>query len=319
MLSVVIPVHDEQEVLPLLVPRLRAVLADLPHEVLFVDDGSTDDSPRVLREIAAAWPEVRVVTLARNSGHQAALTAGLDKARGDWVVTMDADLQDPPELIPEMLAAAEREGVQVVYAARGDRRTDGLFKRGPAGVYYRLVERLAGVAVVPHAGDFRLLHADVVAALRALPERRRVYRLLIPLMGFDSTVVLHRRDPRAAGRTSYTLRRMVLLASDSVVSFSSTPLRFATGLGMLSSVVAGLLGVWVLLVKVTGNAVPGWASSTLGVLFLGAVQLLCLGVLGEYVGRIYDEVKARPLYRVKGEVPERCPTCGSFTRARSPR
>lgn len=319
MLSVVIPVYDEQEVLPLLVPRLRAVLEGREHEVLFVDDGSTDATPTVLPELLRDWPEAQVVTLARNSGHQAAITAGLDRARGDWVVTMDADLQDPPELIPELLAAAEREHVQVVYAARGDRRTDSVFKRLTASAYYRVVERLSGVQVTPHAGDFRLLHADVVAALRALPERRRVYRLLIPLLGFESTVVHHRRDARAAGRTSYTLRRMVLLASDSVVSFSSTPLRFATGLGMLSSTVAALLGVWVILVRVAGNAVPGWASSTLGVLFLGAVQLLCLGVLGEYVGRIYDEVKARPLYRVRGEAPERCPRCGAVSPARSPR
>lgn len=319
MLSVVIPVYDEQEVLPLLVPRLRAVLEGREHEVLLVDDGSTDATPQVLASLTADWPQAQVVTLARNSGHQAALTAGLDRARGEWVVTMDADLQDPPELIPELLATAEREHAQVVYAARGDRRTDSPFKRLTAGGYYRLVERLAGVELTPHAGDFRLLHADVVATLRALPERRRVYRLLIPLLGFDSAVVHHRRDARAAGRTSYTLRRMVLLASDSVVSFSSTPLRFATGLGMLSSLVAALLGVWVLLVRVTGNAVPGWASSTLGVLFLGAVQLLCLGVLGEYVGRIYDEVKARPLYRVRGETTQRCPQCGGFIPARSPR
>ncbi len=319
MLSVVIPLHDEQEVLPLLVPRLRTVLADRAHEVLFVDDGSTDATAQVLQELIADWPQAQLIGLARNSGHQAALTAGLDRAAGEWVVTMDGDLQDPPELIPELLAAAEHEHAQVVYAARGDRSTDTGFKRLTAGVYYRLVDKLAGVQVVPHAGDFRLLHADVVAALRALPERRRVYRLLIPLLGFPSAVVVHRRDPRAAGRTSYTVRRMALLASDSVVSFSSTPLRFATGFGMLSALVAALLGVWVLIVKGTGNAVPGWASMTLGILFLGAVQLLCLGVLGEYVGRIYDEVKARPLYRVRGEHPVRCPHCGAVSPARSPR
>ena len=189
--------------------------------------------------------------------------------------------------------------MQVVYAARGDRASDSLFKRMTAGVYYRLVERISGVPVTPHAGDHRLLHADVVKALRALPERRRVYRLLIPLLGFDSAVVHHRREVRAAGKTSYSLRRMVLLANDSIVSFTSTPLRLATGLGLLTALLSGLLGVWVLLVKATGNAVPGWASVTLGVLFLGAVQVV-LGGAGRIRRRIYDEVKARPLYRVRG-------------------
>lgn len=319
MLSVVVPVFCEQEVLPLLVPRLRAVLQDREHEVLFVDDGSTDASAQVLAELTTDWPQASVIRLARNSGHQAALTAGLDRAQGTWVVTMDADLQDPPEVIPELLATAEQQQVQVVYAARVDRSSDSWFKRGTAGIYYRLVERLAGVTVTPHAGDFRLLHRDVVLALRALPERRRVYRLLIPLLGFDSAVVRHRREARAAGETHYTLRRMALLASDSVVSFSSTPLRVATGLGMLTALFSVLLGVWVVLVNLTGNAVPGWASITLGVLFLGAVQLLCLGVLGEYVGRIYDEIKARPLYRVRDERPHSCPHCGAVSPTTSPR
>ncbi|HUR52189.1 MAG TPA: glycosyltransferase family 2 protein [Mycobacteriales bacterium] len=319
MLSVVIPVFNEQDVLPLLVPRLRAVMGE-GDEVLFVDDGSTDATAAVLEGITREWPQVRVVALARNGGHQVALTAGLERARGDWVVTMDADLQDPPELIPELLEVAHREGVDVVYASRGDRSSDSWFKRTTAGAYYRVVERLTGVPVVRQAGDFRLLSRAVITSLQSLPERKRVYRLLIPMLGFDSAVVHHRRERRAAGKTSYSLRRMALLAGDSVVSFSSTPLRLATGLGLVAATVSALLGVWVVIVNVTGNAVPGWASITLGVLFLGTVQLLCLGVLGEYVGRVYDEVKARPLYRVKGEVPgATCPTCGAVSPTTSPR
>lgn len=312
MLSVVVPVYNEQEVLPLLVARLRPVLEQLgPHEVLFVDDGSRDRSREVLAEVARAWPAVRLVLLAHNSGHQLALTAGLERARGDWVVTMDADLQDPPELIADMLHAAAREGAEVVYAARPDRESDSVFKRGTASLYYRGVERLTGVALPRHAGDFRLLSGAVVRTLRALPEQRKVYRLLIPLLGYPSTVIEHRREERAAGRTEYSLRKMVLLASDSVVSFSSTPLRVATGLGLASAALAALLALWVLGVRLTGNAVPGWSSLALPVLFLGAVQLLCLGVLGEYVGRTYDEVKRRPLYRVVGEdVLQDCPACG---------
>jgi polyisoprenyl-phosphate glycosyltransferase len=309
VLSVVVPVFDEADVLPLLAARLRPVLdgSGEAYEVLLVDDGSTDATPAVLRQLQAGWPQVRTVALARNSGHQVAITAGLDEARGDWVVTMDADLQDPPELVPDLLATARRTGADVVYAVRSERSSDTLFKRGTAGLYYRLVERLTGVSLPRHAGDFRLLSRAVVDALAVLPERRRVYRLLIPMLGFPSAVVEHPRSERAAGRTHYSVRKMALLASDSVVSFSSTPLRLATGVGVLSAGVAGLLACWALLVRLTGNAVPGWTSLALPVLFLGAVQLLCLGVLGEYVGRIYDEVKARPTYRLRAASEDEVP------------
>ncbi|HVE74994.1 MAG TPA: glycosyltransferase family 2 protein [Mycobacteriales bacterium] len=300
MLSVVLPVFNEQDVLPLLVERLRPVLTGLAedYEVLFVDDGSSDATPRVLSALAADWPQCRVVRLARNAGHQVALTAGLDRAGGDWVVTMDADLQDPPEVIPEMLATARAQGVDVIYAARPDRRSDSILKRSTAGLYYGLVERVTGVDLPRHAGDFRLLSARVVATLRGLPEQRKVYRLLIPVLGFPSAVVEHPRDMRAAGRTKYSVRRMVLLASDSVVSFSSAPLRVATAIGLATAMLSAVLALWVLGVRFTGNVVPGWSSIVLPVLFLGTVQLLCVGVLGEYVGRIYDEVKRRPLYQV---------------------
>ena len=308
LLSVVVPVHDESDVLPLFVARLRPVLAGLRHEVLFVDDGSTDGSGALLEQLLADWPQARVLTLARNAGHQTALTAGLDHSAGDWVVSLDSDLQDPPELVPELLALARSSGADVVQAVHRDRASDSWLKRRTAGAYYRVVERLTGVPVVPHAGDYRLLSREVVLALRALPERQRVYRLLVPALGFRTETVEHRRDPRAAGSSSYSVPRMTLLASDSVVSFSTTPLRIATGIGLTSALVAALLALWVLGVKVTGNAVPGWASSTLGVLFLGAVQLLCLGVLGEYVGRIYDEVRRRPSYRLRGHSP--CEHCG---------
>lgn len=326
MLSVVLPVYNEQDVLPLLVARLRPVLEAVGggYEVLFVDDGSTDATKAVLTEICAAWPAARALRLARNSGHQVALTAGLDAAAGDWVVTMDADLQDPPELIPEMLRTAAEQHADVIFAARPDRASDSRGKRWTAGLYYGVVERLTGVRLPPHAGDFRLLSRPVVDALKALPERRRVYRLLIPMLGFPSAVIEHRREARAAGRTKYSVRKMTLLASDSVVSFSSTPLRVATGVGVIGAGIALLLALWVILVRVTGNAVPGWTSITLPVLFLGAVQLLCIGVLGEYIGRIYDEVKARPLYRIDAAPPARgtatCPTCGQpdVSRATTP-
>ena len=306
MLSVVIPVFDEQDVLPVLADRLRRALDDVgePYEVVFVNDGSRDASGAVLEDVAAGWPAVRIRHLARNVGHQLALTAGLDVARGDWVVTMDADLQDPPELIGELLDTARAEDVDIVYARRTDRTSDSAFKRRTANVYYRLMRRTTGVAPPAHVGDFRLLSARVVRALHALPERHRVYRILIPWLGFRSTVVDYRRDARAAGTTKYSFRRMALLAADSLVSFSAAPLRVATGLGLVSAAVCLVFAVVATITALAGNTVPGWASITVGMLFLGAVQLICVGALGEYVGRIFEEVQRRPLYVVDSDTGE---------------
>jgi dolichol-phosphate mannosyltransferase len=303
VLSVVVPLWNEEAVVAALVARLRPVLDGLgrPYEVVAVDDGSTDGTPAMLAAARDAWPALRVLRLTRNHGHQVALTAGLDVARGDWVVTMDGDLQDPPETIPAMLEAAEREGVDVVYARRSDRRTDSPFKRVTAGAYYRVLRRAAKVEVPADAGDFRLVSARVVTALRALPEGHRVYRVLIPWLGFPSAVVSHPRDARAAGRTTYTVRRMAVLAADSVAAFSTAPLRVATALGLGGALLCFLLAVGAVVAYLLGHTVPGWASLTVGMLFLGAVQLLCLGVLGEYVGRILDEVRHRPPYTVESD------------------
>src|SRR3954469_4274115 len=300
MLSVVIPCHNEQDVLPLLVLRLRAVLdaTDEPYEVIVIDDASSDATASVLTECRTAWPELRVRRLGTNVGHQLALTAGLDVAVGDFVVTMDADLQDPPELIPDMLRSAREECVDVVYARRVDRSSDSVLKRQTAAVYYRLMRRAASVEVTEQAGDFRLLSRRVVEVLRALPERHRVYRLLIPWLGFPSAVVGGCRDPPAAGTTKYTVRRMGVLAANSVTSFSTAPLRLSTAVGLGTAICSLLMAVTVVVAYAVGRTVPGWASLAVGMLFLGAVQLLCLGVLGEYVGRIFQEVQRRPLYTV---------------------
>jgi len=305
VLSIVIPCHDEEQSFPLLVDRLRPILESLdePYELIVVDDGSQDGTVGVLTAQQATWPQLRVRLLTRNVGHQGALTAGLSLARGDYVVTMDADLQDPPELIPAMLERARAEGVDVVYARRRDRSLDTWFKRTTAGWYYRLMRRYAGVALPPHVGDYRLISARVLAALRALPEYHRVYRLLIPWLGFSSSQVDYARERRAAGRTKYSLRKMVNLSVDSTTSFTTAPLRIATTLGIttaLGSLVAAMATVvaWSL-----GKTVPGWASLTVVVLFLGAVQLFCVGLLGEYVGRVYQEVRRRPLYTVHRDLP----------------
>jgi glycosyltransferase involved in cell wall biosynthesis len=302
-LAVVVPCFNEEQVLPLLVARLRPVLdgTGLDYEVVAVDDGSRDRTAELLLETARSWPQLRVLRLATNSGHQLALTAGLDVVDAEWVVTIDADLQDPPEHIPTLLATARSDGVDVVYARRSERGYDSPFKRVTAAAYYSAVRRGAGVDVPRQVGDYRLMSRRVLLALRALPERQRVYRLLIPWLGFSSAVVDHPRDARAAGTTKYPLRRMVRLAVNSLTSFTTAPLQAATTLGLSAALLAVVLVLYVLGSFVTGNAVPGWASISVVVLVFAAVQLVCLGLLGAYVGRIYEEVQRRPLYRLESD------------------
>ncbi|MET8977641.1 glycosyltransferase family 2 protein [Streptomyces sp. NPDC004539] len=299
-LSVVIPMFDEEEALPALVSRLRPVLDGLgeSYEVVAVDDGSTDRTGVLLDAFRLGWPQLRIIGLRRNSGHQAALTAGLDRAAGEFVASIDADLQDPPEKLPEMLELAREQGLDIVYGIRADRASDTGFKRWTASLYYRLVRRLAGPSVPAQAGDFRLLSRAAVEALKALPDQQRVYRLLVPWLGFPSGEVTYERAPRAAGSSKYPLGRMIRLAVDSVTGFSAAPLRIATWLGGCAFVVClGLIG-YTLWAHAYEETVPGWTSLFIGVLFVGAVQLVCVGLLGEYVGRIYTAVQNRPTYFV---------------------
>ncbi|GHJ52292.1 glucosyl transferase [Nonomuraea sp. TT08I-71] len=302
-LSVVVPMFNEEAVLPLLAVRLRGVLDGLgeAYEVVAVDDGSTDATPAALAALRVGWPELRVLRLRRNSGHQAALHAGLLRARGAYVVSIDADLQDPPEVIVELLRRARADDLDVVYAVRADRSRDTRFKRWTAGGYYRLVRRLVGEQVPAQAGDFRLLSRAVVEALRELPERNPVLRLVVPWLGFPSGEVTYERQERAAGRTKYPLSRMAGLAAESVTSFSAAPLRVATWLGLVGVAVCGVLVVVAVLAWFAGATVSGWPSLYVAILFLGAVQLLCLGLLGEYVARIYTAVQGRPVYQVAGD------------------
>ncbi|TDB84016.1 glycosyltransferase, partial [Micromonospora fluostatini] len=302
----VIPMFNEEGVLPLLAHRLRATLDGLaePYEVVAVDDGSTDGTPARLTGLRADWPQVRVLRLRRNSGHQAALLAGVFRARGSYVVSLDADLQDPPEVIPEMLRRARADDLDVVYGVRADRSRDTVFKRWTATGYYRLMRRLVGKQVPAQAGDFRLLSRAVVAALRDLPERAPVLRLVVPWLGFPSGEVTYQRAERAAGRTKYPLSRMAGLAAESVTSFSAAPLRVATWLGLAGVAVCGVLLVVAVAAWAAGATVTGWPSLYVAVLFLGAVQLLCLGLLGEYVARIYTAVQARPAYLVASDTAD---------------
>lgn len=294
---------NEEEVLPLFESRLRPVLDGLSedYEVLAVDDGSCDGTSEIISRIRGQWPQVRVVRLRRNAGHQAALTAGLDRCIGDWVVTIDADLQDPPEMIPRLIAAAARDDADVVYAVRHDRSSDSWFKRRTAAMYYRVMRRAAGDDVPDDAGDFRLMSREVVDALGQLPERHRVYRLLIPWLGFPSTTVTYRREERAAGESKYPVSKMARLAVDSLTSFTAMPLRVATWAGVAGSMACLVMVIVAVVAQVLGATVPGWASVFVAVFFLGAIQLLCLGLLGEYIGRLYSEAQHRPLYLISSD------------------
>lgn len=305
MLSVVVPMYNEEAVVPLFVARLRPALdelvradEDLTYEVVCVDDGSRDSTAELLLAERRRWPELRVVRLLRNAGHQAALTAGLTSARGDFAVTIDADLQDPPESIADMVGLARGESLDVVYGVRSDRSVDSRLKRGTAGIYYRLMRRLSGPQLPENAGDFRLISRRVIDALSALPEHGRVYRLVIPWFGFPSGRVEYSREVRAAGRTKYPMRRMVALGFDSVTSFSAAPLRFATLAGLVGASLSALMIAWAVVGHFTGGTVPGWTSMVATVGLFGGVQLVCLGLLGEYVARLFVASQQRPTYLV---------------------
>ena len=302
LLSVVVPCLDEEAVIRETHRRLVAALegaAELDFEIIYVDDGSGDATPDILRELQASSRRVRVVALSRNFGHQIAITAGLAEAGGDVVVVIDADLQDPPEIVPKMVALW-RAGVDVAYGTRSEREGETAFKRWTAGAFYRLIDRLSGVSIPLDTGDFRLMDRKVVDAFLAMPERDRFVRGMVAWAGFRQEPVRYRRAARAAGETKYPLRKMLRFAADALFSFSLAPLRLAIWMGFLATGLALLGVVWVLAVRLmTDEWVAGWATLLVVVLFLGGVQLVLIGILGEYVGRIYGEVKRRPLYFVK--------------------
>lgn len=299
-LSVVVPMFDEAEVLPLFVDRVRAVLdrLDDSYEVVTVDDGSRDATPVLLQAARRTWPQLRVLRLRANAGHQAALSAGLVAARGHWVVTLDADLQDPPEVVPEMLRVAREQDVDVVYGVRTDRSSDSAFKRSTARAYYALMRALGAGGAPDDAGDYRLMSRATVDAVNALPEDHRVLRLVVPALGFPATTVGYVRAERAAGTSKYPLARMLRLTVDSVTGFSAAPLRLATWFGLGGFLVALGLLVYALVAKMGGQAVAGWTSTVVIVAGFSALQLLSLGVMGEYVGRIYAALQRRPSYYV---------------------
>lgn len=301
VLTVIGPVYNEEDSLPLFHERLVRALRglNLPFEIIYVNDGSRDGSAEYLQRIAEPESAVKVIHFSRNFGHQIAITAGMDHASGQACVIMDTDGQDPPELIGEMVEAW-RKGFEVVYAVRSKRQGEGLFKRATAAIFYRLMRRLTQVDIPLDAGDFRLLDRKVLHVMQRLRETHRFMRGLTAWVGFRQTAIEYIRQPRLGGTTHYPFFKMASFAMDGITSFSCKPLRWVTFCGLSACALSVLVGFWVLYVKYFDlEAVRGWTSMMGVVLLLGGIQLIAIGIIGEYVGRIFDEVKLRPLYIVR--------------------
>jgi len=300
LVSIVVPVFNEQENLPELYRRVLEVLGPLAidFELVLVDDGSRDRSREIMKELHAKDPRVVWLALSRNFGHQTAITAGMDHARGGAVVVMDADLQDPPELVPEMLKRFEA-GADVVYGVREEREGISALRQAVYRVFYRLLRRLTPIDIPLDSGDFRLVSRKVLDDLCRMPERNRYVRGLVAWVGYRQEGVPYVRPGRHAGAPKYTLGKLLRLAADGVFSFSFVPLKAATWLGFLVTGLGMLYGVFAVIAHVAGWQTPrGWTSTVIVILVLGGVQLITLGIIGSYIGRIFDEVKQRPLYLV---------------------
>lgn len=301
LISLVVPVFNESEVIGTFYQRASAALADLrgfTYEIIFIDDGSHDDTYEQLSGFAAADPHVRVLKFSRNFGHQIAITAGIDHAQGDCVVAIDADLQDPPEVIAAMIEQW-CEGYDVVYGVRSERDGENALKLATASAFYWLLQRLTTIEIPRNVGDFRLMSRRAVQQLKQLREKDRFVRGLVSWVGFKQTGVTYHRDKRYAGETKYPYRKMIKFAFDGITSFSTAPLKVATWMGYAAALAAILYLISVFVQKLLGFTVDGWATIMVAMLFLGSVQLICLGILGEYLGRIFNEVKPRPMYVIE--------------------
>ena len=301
-LSIVVPCYNEEACLPALHERLSAVargVAGDDYEIVLINDGSRDDSWAIMQGLAARDPHLTAINLSRNHGHQLALTAGLDLCRGDAVLVIDADLQDPPELLPEMLATMREKDADVVYGVRKSRAGETAFKRATAHGFYRLLSRATEVNIPVDAGDFRLMSRRALDALLALPEQARFIRGMVAWIGFKQVPLAYDRKERFAGETKYPLGKMIRFALDAITGFSSAPLKVASHAGLALSLGSLLIIAYIFIGWLSGRTVPGWTSLMLVVVVLGAIQMFVLALMGEYIGRLYNEAKRRPLYIVQ--------------------
>lgn len=301
IISIVVPVYNETEVLEAFYQRAKTVAESLnsfSYEIIFVDDGSQDDSYEQMIKMANYDRNVKIIKFSRNFGHQVAITAGMDMAKGDAVVVIDADLQDPPEVIGDFIEKW-KEGYEVVYGVRKKRAGEGKMKLFTASFFYRMLKALTKIDIPVDTGDFRLMGKRAVAHLRELREQDRFVRGLVSWIGFKQTAVLYSRESRYAGKTKYPYKKMIKFALDGLTSFSSVPLKIATLLGYITSFLAFLYACSVFIQKMMGITVQGWATIMVGMLFLGGVQLICLGIIGEYIARIFNQTKKRPMYIVE--------------------
>ena len=306
ILTVVIPVFNEKDCIDELIMRLnkmRTKLDDVDMHCLFVDDGSYDETHDILFEYSKKYSFLKILKLSRNFGHQIAITAGLDNTNSDYTIIMDADLQDPPELIFDLYNKAV-EGYDIVYANRIDREGESYFKKKTAQLFYYLMGKLCDIDLPSNTGDFRLINHKVIAELKQMRERHRFIRGMIPWIGFKSTAIQYTRNKRFAGETKYPLRRMMRLAIDAIFSFSYTPLRFATYIGILAVFIGIIGGSIILYIRLFTSYAPSGAGTTiiLMIIFMGGIQIIMIGIIGEYIGKIFEEVKDRPLYIVDSKV-----------------
>ena len=308
LISWVIPCFNEEQAIDATIQRILSVANNLKSyswEFIFVDDGSQDNTKTIIKDFINIDKRIRLITLSRNFGHQYALQAGLNNAYGDAVIIIDADLQDPPEIAIDMISIWE-DGYDVIYGKRIERASESIFKKFSALVFYRLLNLLAEIKIPLDTGDFRLIDRKVIDVLKLMPEKGRFLRGLISWSGFNQTYVEYKRDPRFAGTSKYSLRKMITFAFEGITSFSRRPLRLATIFGLLSSLLSFLGILYVFYIRLfTSSWVVGWAGLAVAILFATGVQLICIGILGEYVGRIYDESKGRPLYLIDENISAR--------------
>lgn len=299
-ISVVIPVYDEEENIHVLYEKLRDVLRKVEdYEIIFVDDGSTDGTLKNIERLNKKDSKVKYLSFSRNFGHQIALKAGLDHASGDGVITMDGDLQHPPEYIVPMLKKWE-EGYEAVYSIRSEDTYASFFKKTTSNFFYKILNTLSDVYIPPGGADFRLLDKKIVDLIKNMNEPSFFLRGIVPWLGFQQTSITYKVGKRLAGRTKYSARRMFLLALDGITSFSIKPLRIATFIGFVLAILSAIYGIYAIIIRVVYQiGIPGWASIVTTIVFMGGIQLMMLGVIGEYLGKLFIESKKRPLYLVK--------------------